>query len=63
MAQAELHIVLDDMGRVSITGPIDNQILCYGLLTMAHDALVERARATQQRIQPASAMPSLVGER
>ena len=37
--QAKLEIVLNQNGSVTIAGPINNKILCYGLLESARKAL------------------------
>ncbi len=59
----ELRIVLDDHGRIAVTGPIENQLLCYGLLEMARDAIATNAQQQQRLVQPATALPStLKGE-
>ena len=39
MAQAQLVITLEDDGRISVEGPIENKIACYGLLEGARDAI------------------------
>ena len=36
-----LTIILNSNGTVSINGPIQNRLLCYGLLKMAEEALVD----------------------
>ena len=41
----ELKIILDDAGRVQVQGPIDQTMICYGLLEMARDALRAHAEA------------------
>jgi hypothetical protein len=35
----QLTITLDEQGNVGINGPINNKVLCYGLLELAKDAL------------------------
>lgn len=32
-----LTITMDADGRIQIHGPIENRVLCYGLLGIAHD--------------------------
>ncbi len=34
-----LTITREEDGRVSISGPLDNKVLCYGLLECGKDAL------------------------
>jgi hypothetical protein len=43
----ELKIVLDDTGHASVSGPIDNTLLSYGLLEIARDAI--KAHAEQKK--------------
>ncbi len=38
---AELVISIDAAGNVSVNGPIENRMLCYGLLEVARDVIVE----------------------
>lgn len=48
-----LSITIDDRGQVSINGPIENQLLCYGLLEVARDTIREHnARKTSPVIAP-----------
>jgi hypothetical protein len=44
----ELTIQMDPSGNVSINGPIDNTILCYGLLEVARDLLKNHRDKKQQ---------------
>lgn len=39
MTIAQLIITLDDTGTVSVNGPIDQVLMCYGLLDMAKDSI------------------------
>jgi len=39
--QAQLLITLMVDGTVQVSGPIDNKLLCYGLLGCAQDAIRE----------------------
>jgi hypothetical protein len=38
MATVKLTIVMDELGRVTVDGPIHNKLLCMGLLESAKDA-------------------------
>lgn len=38
-----LKIIVDDAGRMTLEGPIDNLQICYALLELAKDVLRERA--------------------
>jgi hypothetical protein len=50
----ELKIMMDDAGQVTMSGPIENKILCYGLLEVARDGIAEHhANAAKQLVQPA----------
>lgn len=40
-------------GQVQINGPIQNKMLCFGLLEIAKDAVREYARQHEGQIQPA----------
>lgn len=48
---ATLTITMDDKGQVTVNGPLDNLVMCYGLLEIAKDTLrtraTEKARAVQ----------------
>lgn len=57
-----LTITLDQTtGQVNVNGPIDNGLLCYGLLEAAKDAIRQYAaqKASGQRIVPAGTIPFL----
>lgn len=43
--RAELHIVLDETGRVQVSGPIHDKMVCYALLGCAHDAIKDHTDA------------------
>lgn len=61
---AKLEITVDDAGRIDVNGPIQNRLLCYGLLQIAHDSIDTVFRESQQRIQVPTELErvSLVGE-
>lgn len=54
---AQLTITLNDDGTVSVTGPIDNQLACYGMLEMARDALSAHTQNKSRLVQPAAVLP------
>jgi hypothetical protein len=55
MPKVELVIAMDDRGQVTVTGPIDQKLLCYGLLACARDAIADHHAVLAQRlVQPAS---------
>lgn len=48
-------IQIDDAGRCNVNGPIENKILCYGILDVAKEAVAEYHRKKAENlIQPAS---------
>ncbi|MFW6206963.1 MAG: hypothetical protein ACOC5J_03420 [Gemmatimonadota bacterium] len=49
--EAKMEIRLTDEGEVRVRGPLQNPLLCYGLLEAAKDAIREN-KATGPRIQP-----------
>lgn len=58
---ATLTITLDQAGAVSVTGPIENRLLCYGLLALARDIIATHSTQLQSRlVQPVTALPSLL---
>lgn len=58
MPAIQLVIQMDETGSVNVSGPIQNQLLCFGLLEMAKVAIQDHAKQNQQRVQPAP--PGLV---
>lgn len=51
----ELRIVMNDAGQIGVSGPIENVLVCYGLLELARDAIREHAAAAAARkIAPAT---------
>ena len=57
-----LTITFDQMsGTVHVQGPVDNALVCYGMLEAAKDAVRYHAmqRAQGQKILPATALPFL----
>lgn len=56
--EGTLVITLKD-GQLSVNGPIDNAVLCYGLLQAARDVIFMRAMeaAQKNRIVPATIVP------
>lgn len=50
-----LTIDVDDAGRVSVQGPLENQLVCYGLLEVARDAIQAHVAAQMSaKVKPAS---------
>jgi hypothetical protein len=54
----ELKIALNDAGQLAITGPIDNEMLCYYLLEKGRQVVAEHhATKAARLVQPATAFP------
>jgi hypothetical protein len=47
--RAQLSITLSHDGNLSVTGPITDLILCYGLLELAKDQIRNHCAALQRR--------------
>jgi len=39
MPKVVITITLEDDGKVNVTGPLPDKILCYGLLSIAEDVI------------------------
>jgi hypothetical protein len=48
----ELKITIDDRGQVSVSGPVDNVHMCYGLLEIARDIVYDRQQQNKQTVVP-----------
>ena len=59
----ELRIVLSDTGQLTVMGPIDDMLGCYGMLELAKDVVRARAaeRARQKVAQPSPQDIALLG--
>lgn len=58
----QLIVTLDQVtGAVNVQGPVQNLLLCYGLLEAAKDSCREfiRQQSTDRRIVPAQGIPNL----
>lgn len=55
-----LVVTLHDDGRVEVTGPVDETVLCYGLLGLARDLVAQRFVARQSGRVPQIVVPRLV---
>ena len=51
----QLIISMDEQGRVSVTGPIGNKLLCYGMLKLAEDAIRD-FKPEEKRVVPVPAI-------
>jgi hypothetical protein len=49
--QIQITISMDDNGKISVNGPIENKLVCYGLLESAKDAI---RNYVIPKIQPAT---------
>lgn len=52
---ATIQITVDEKAQVSVTGPMDNRLLFYGLLEVAKDICTEHHRKSERRVIPATA--------
>jgi hypothetical protein len=50
----QILIEMTPTGQVNVTGPVDNKVLCFGLLEAAKDAVREYAEQNAKRIVPAT---------
>ena len=58
---ATLAITMTDDGQVQVAGPIENKVLCYGLLEVAKDIINDATKKSDHRIvTPGPAGLSLV---
>lgn len=59
---ATLTITMTDAGEVGVVGPIENQVLCYGLLEVARDIVLDHSKkkAEQRIVAPGPVGLSLV---
>lgn len=51
MEKLTLTVILEADGRIGVTGPIDNKVLCYGMLELARQAI----QAYEPKIQAPNA--------
>lgn len=55
MPDIQLVITMNEQGQIGVSGPIDNQVLSYGLLEIAKITIANRAREAGERlVQPAA---------
>ena len=50
----QLVITLEDNGQLNVNGPLDNLLMCYGMLSLAHDSIKDYAASKQNRVQLAT---------
>lgn len=56
---AEIRVVMFADGRVSVKGPMENKILCLGLLRAAEDVVLKYKIEQKQIVVPEMAVPPL----
>lgn len=66
--RAQLVITLFENGQIAVTGPVQDQILSYGMLECAKDTIAENARrmaakAAASGIVPARAIDPMLARR
>jgi hypothetical protein len=60
----QLTITMDDAGNIGIEGPVDQKMVCYGLLECARDAIKDHCdRAFANRSPIAIAGPGDIPDR
>jgi hypothetical protein len=52
--QCQILITLEDDGRVNVNGPLENKLLCYGLLEVAKETIVIFQQQMAKKVQPAT---------
>jgi hypothetical protein len=59
----ELKIALNDAGQLAITGPIENEMICYYLLEKGRQVVAEHhATKAARLVQPATALPFAISK-
>ena len=51
---ASITITIDERGQINVNGPIENRMLCFGLLEIAKDVVREACANAEKRVQPAT---------
>lgn len=54
MEEIQLTIVMTAEGKVGVQGPIDNKILCYGLLETAKEVIAHYHVQQARLVKPAT---------
>jgi hypothetical protein len=52
--QVQLIITMNESGGINVSGPIQNALLCFGLLEMAKVAILDHAEQNKRLVQPAT---------
>lgn len=45
-------------GQVHVSGPIDNKLVCYGMLAVAHDVIAQRSATPTNLVVPRLVPPT-----
>jgi len=61
MGKLTLTVMLEEDGQIGVNGPIDNKILCYGMLELAKQAIQAYEPGKQKLLVPKG--PTLVDPR
>jgi hypothetical protein len=40
----EIKITMDESGKINVTGPLTNQLLCLGLIEVAKQVIIEQGK-------------------
>lgn len=51
MPKAQLVVIINDDGTIGVNGPVDQTMLCVGMLEMAKVAILEHRNKAQKLIQ------------
>jgi hypothetical protein len=57
-----MTITVHDNGQLEVSGPLENKIVCYGLLEAARDAVQQHHDQAKRLVQPVSLVPHEFGK-
>ena len=64
--QVQLIIQIEDNGKFNMVGPLDNKVVCYGLLQLAIEAVSKHVPAEKPAepapVEEPQQFPALVGQ-
>jgi hypothetical protein len=40
----KIEITMDDSGKIKVSGPLENQLLCLGLIEVAKQVIIEQGK-------------------
>lgn len=55
--QVELKITVTEQGQIGVHGPLDQPLVCYGLLEMARQAIQKHHEQAQRIVKPVGLIP------